>query len=140
MESATKTLQIVRMAMLASILLYGFVGEKLPRNSGAAPPDRRLFLALTVVAVALVVLATVLRRALVVKAQSELAIQADDKAALGRWQTGYIASYALCEAIALEGLVLRMLGFSLSQVMPFYLAAFGLILFYAPRRPSDEIR
>jgi hypothetical protein len=33
------------------------------------------------------------------------------------------------------GLVLRLIGFSLSQVASFYIAGFILLLFFGPRRP-----
>jgi hypothetical protein len=41
----------------------------------------------------------------------------------------------LSESIAIFGLVLRILGFSLSQVASFYISGFILLLFFGPRRP-----
>jgi len=51
---------------------------------------------------------------------------------------GSIPTYALSESIALFGLILRLIGFSLSQVWSFYIAAFILLLFFRPRRPLSE--
>jgi hypothetical protein len=47
-------------------------------------------------------------------------------------------TYALSEAIAIFGLVLRLIGFSLSQVAYFYIAGFILLLFFGPRRPVGQ--
>jgi hypothetical protein len=47
-------------------------------------------------------------------------------------------TYALSEAIAIFGLVLRLIGFSLSQVWSFYIAGIILLLFFGPRRPVRE--
>jgi hypothetical protein len=49
---------------------------------------------------------------------------------------GQIMTFALSEAIALLGFVLRLVGFSLSQVAPFYLAGILLRPFFNPRSSS----
>jgi len=64
-----------------------------------------------------------------------LATRPNDAATLSRWRAGHIMTYALSEAIAIFGLVLRIIGFSLSQVASFYIAGFILLLFFGPRRP-----
>jgi hypothetical protein len=46
-----------------------------------------------------------------------------------------LETYTLCEALALLGLVLRFLGFSFQQSLPFYIASFVLLLFFGPREP-----
>jgi F0F1-type ATP synthase membrane subunit c/vacuolar-type H+-ATPase subunit K len=79
------------------------------------------------------------RRLFVLRAEVTLAAQPEDATALNRWRAGYIITYALCEAMALFGLVLRVLGFTLSEVTPFYLVGFVLILVFTPRRPPAEI-
>jgi hypothetical protein len=52
---------------------------------------------------------------------------------------GYLLTYCLSESIALFGIVLNTLGFSLRQAMPFYIAGFVLILLLRPRIPTNEI-
>jgi len=50
---------------------------------------------------------------------------------------GSIASFALCEAVGLFGLVLRILGEMLEQAAPFYGAAFFLLMIFFPRNPAN---
>ena len=52
-----------------------------------------------------------------------------------RWQTGYILGFAQSEAIALFGLSLRYMGFTLREVSPFYVVGFVLMLLSWPRVP-----
>jgi hypothetical protein len=138
MEPARKIVQMIRVALLGSIALYVFVGEH-AGPSPAAAPDRNLYFALTLVAITTMGMIFAVRRLFVLRAEVTLAVQPEDTAALNRWRAGYIITYALCEAVALFGLVLRILGFTLSQVTPFYLVGFVLILLFGPRRPASEI-
>jgi uncharacterized membrane protein len=55
-----------------------------------------------------------------------------------RWRAGLIITFALCLAVALLGLVLRILGASSSQATPFYLAGALLMLYFVPRRPASK--
>ena len=133
MDSARKILQMIRGAMLVSVLLYVAVGEFAARTP-AAPPDLLLFYVLTFVAVIMVAVIMVVRRLFIKPALDALGTQDTDLAIVNRWRTGYIVSYALSEAVALYGLVLRFLGFTLSQVAPFYVAGIILLLLLSPRR------
>ena len=137
MEPARKLLQVVRGGLLASIAMYVFVGECLHPNL-AAVPDRNVYFALTLVAITTVGMIFAVRRLFVLRSESALAAEPEDVAALNRWRAGYIIVYALCEAVALFGLVLRFLGFTLAQVLPFYVVGFVLMLLFAPRMPSME--
>jgi hypothetical protein len=137
MESARKILQIVRSAMLVSIVLYVLVGERVGKNLGAPPTN--FYFALTLVAITTMGMIFAVRRLFVLRAEATLAAQPEDVAALNRWRAGYIITYALCEAVALFGLVLRVLGFTLSEVTPFYLVGFVLMLLFGPRRPPAAI-
>ena len=138
MDAALRTLRAVRIALLVSIVLYAFVGEQIARPA-TRPPNPLLFYVLTFVAVTTVGMVFFMRRLFVFPAQADLATQPGNGAALNRWRSGYVLTYALSEAVALFGFILRMLGFSLSQILPFYIAAFALILLFAPRVPSNEI-
>ena len=139
MDGAVRIVQMIRIAMMVSVALYVIVGEELAHASQVAP-DSTLYFGITLVAVVLVAMIVVLRRWFVVPAEAALAKQVEDRTALGRWQMGYIITYALSEAVALFGLVLRMIGFSLSQVATFYVVGLILMMFFGPRRPSHEIR
>jgi hypothetical protein len=59
--------------------------------------------------------------------------QPQDPLALGRWRAGNLASLALCEAVALYGFVLRMLGGTFLGVTPYYAVAILLMLAWTPR-------
>jgi hypothetical protein len=80
-----------------------------------------------------------LRRLTVRRAEPALAGPSIDSTTLARWRAGIIVTLALSELIALYGFVLRMIGFSLSEVAPFYVAGFTLMLFLGPRKLSNEL-
>jgi hypothetical protein len=136
MESALRLLRIVQIAMLASIALYVFVGEAAARR--AVAPNITMSYAISFVSISIVGVIFVVRRTLILPAEVQLRTKPDDGVLLARWRTGYICTYALCEALALSGLVLRVLGFTLAQVWPYYLGGFALLLLCWPRRPRAE--
>ena len=138
MGPARKTVQMIRIALLVSIALYVFIGEHVGQSMVPAP-NRNLYFVLTLVAITTVGMIFAVRRLFVLRSEATLAAQPEDTAALNRWRSGYMISYALSEAVALFGLVLRILGFTLSQVAPFYLGGFVLMLLLGPRRPSPEM-
>lgn len=122
--------------MLLSVLLLVVTGElvgSIPRLSNPT-----LFYALSLATITIVGVILVVRRTLVLQSAAMLATRPNDVATLGRWRAGYVMTYALSEAIALFGLLLRLIGFSLSQVASFYIAGFILLLFFGPRRPVRE--
>ena len=135
MEASLKMLRTVRIAMLVSILLYVFVGERTPHP--VRPTNLVFYYAMTFMAVGMIAAIFLLRRVMVIRAERILAHNAEDSVSLNRWRAGYIVTFALCEAIALYGFVLRFVGFSLAQVMPFY--GFVLLVFFRPRRPPNEL-
>jgi hypothetical protein len=137
MEASLKMLRTVRLALLVALLLYVFVGERIPH-----PPKLTstiLYYAITFMAVGMIIAIFLLRRVMVIRAEQTLVQNAEESASLYRWRAGYIVTFALCEAIALYGFVLRFLSFSLTQVMPFYVVGFVLLLFFRPRQLSNEI-
>jgi len=135
MTRSLKTLRTVQWAMLLSILLYVAVGEVLgPRIRHVDPALSYVF---STLAVGIVGTIFVVRRTLVLRAASTLATQPEDHMSLNHWKTGYIATYALCEALALFGLVLRFRGSELQQSMLFYAGGFVLLFFFRPRQPEE---
>jgi hypothetical protein len=78
------------------------------------------------------------RRLMLKAAESMLAENRENPAALYRWRASYMASYALSEAVMLYGVVLRFMGLKFSQVAPFFIAGVILMLFFGPR-PSNAI-
>jgi cytochrome b561 len=135
MNQTVKLLRTVQWSMLASILLYGIVGEVVGRARGIDPSLTYVF---TILGVAIVGVIFVVRRTLVLRAAESLAAHPEDNLSLNHWRTGYLASYALCEALALCGLIQRILGGSLGQSMPYYLSGFVLLFFFRPREPEND--
>jgi hypothetical protein len=134
MLRAVKTLRAVQWFMLASILAYAGLGETFgPRVRAVNPTLNYLF---STLAVAIVGAIFVVRRTLVFRAAESLASRPDDSISLNHWRTGYLATYCLCESLALSGLVLRFLGCNLQQSAPFYFGGFVLLFFFRPRQPE----
>ena len=133
MGPALKLLRTVQLAMLASILLYAGLGEVV--GPLLRPVDPALGYVFSFVAVGLVGMIFVVRRTLVFRSAENLASHPDSSITLSHWKTGYFATYALCEALGLFGIALRLLGFSRWHSLPFYLSAFVLIAFFGPRDP-----
>lgn len=133
MAKAIKTLRAVQWLMLISIVLYAAVGEVAgPRIRAVNPTLSYLFSTLSVAIVGIIF---VVRRTLVFRAAESLAARPDDTVSLNHWKTGYIVTYALCEALALFGLVLRCLGSTFPQSVLFYGGGFVLLFFFRPREP-----
>jgi hypothetical protein len=137
MESAIKVIRIIQIALLVSVVLYVVVGERV----GSIPKLNNpvVFYMLSLATVTIVGVILVVRRTLVIQSAVALAARPNDQATLNRWRAGHIMTYALSEAIALFGLVLRITGFSLSQVAYFYISGFILLLFFGPRQPTREV-
>jgi hypothetical protein len=134
MIRALQTLRTVQWAMLASIVLYGIAGEVVgPVPRGVDPTLSYLFATLSVAIVGAIF---VVRRTLVFPAAESLAAHPEDNVSLEHWRTGYIATYCLCEALALFGLILRFRGSPLQASLSYYLGGFVLLLFFRPRAPA----
>ena len=134
MTLALKMLQTVQWSMLASILLFAFVGQVASRPARGVDPS--LTYLFTTLGVALVGVIFVVRRTLVLRAAESLATHPEDNLSLSHWRTGYLATYALCEGLALFGLIQRVLGASLQQSTPYYLGGFILLFFFRARQPA----
>jgi hypothetical protein len=134
MIRALRTLRVVQWALLASIVLYGIVGQVVgPAASGVDATLSYLFATLSVAIVGAIF---VVRRTLVLRAGETLATRPEDSLSLNHWRTGYIATYVLCESLALFGLILRFRGSPVEASVPYYLGGFVLLLFFWPRQPA----
>ncbi|HEX3739011.1 MAG TPA: hypothetical protein VHV29_04725 [Terriglobales bacterium] len=133
MSKALKMLRAVQWAMLGSVPLYAVVGEFIrPASHMLDPALSYLF---TTMGVAIIGVIFVVRRTLVFRAAETLANEPNDVLSLNQWKTGYIATYVLCEALALFGLIERFLGCTVQQSVPYYVGGFILMLFFRPRQP-----
>jgi len=136
MPKALRTLRVVQWLMLGSILLYALVGEvSAPRARAVNATLNYLF---STLGVAIVGAIFVVRRTLVFRAAETLATHPEDGLSLEQWKTGYIVTYALCEALALFGLVLRFMGCNFQQSVPFYIGGFVLLAFFRPRQATAQ--
>lgn len=124
---------MVQFVMLGSILLYAALGEIIGSRPRGVNPA--LSYMLSTAAVAIVGMIFVVRRTLVFRSAESLALHPDDPLTLNHWKTGYIATYALCEALGLFGLILRFMGSNFQQSALFYLGGLILLAFFGPRRP-----
>lgn len=136
MRATVRTLRLVQWAMLASIVLYGVVGEIAGSSAGSA--NASLSYIFTTAGVAMVGVIFVVRRTLVLRSAESLASRPDDSLTLSHWKNGYVATYALCEGLALFGLILRFMGCSFQQSLPFYIGGFVLLFFFGPREPGPR--
>lgn len=137
MNTVKRSLNMTRAALIFAIAVYMFVGERVAAGRAGAA-NVMLFQILAVVAVVNIMLIFIFRRSMVGPALATLCTQPDDTTAIIRWRSGYVATYAMCEAIALYGFVLRIMGFSYRMVVPFYLASFILMIYFAPRTPAVQ--
>jgi hypothetical protein len=124
----------VQLVMIVSILLYALVGEL--AGPGARAVNPALSYMFSTMGVAIVGIIFVVRRTLVLRSAESLASNPDDSLTLNHWKTGYIATYALCEALAVFGIVLRFMGCNFQQSVPFYVGGLVLLLFFGPRNPT----
>ncbi|HLK34119.1 MAG TPA: hypothetical protein VKT29_13575 [Terriglobales bacterium] len=136
MTRALSMLRVVQWAMLGSIVLYVAVGQLVaPMARALDPAMSYLFATLGVATVGIIF---VVRRTLVFRAESSLATQPEDSLSLNQWRTGFIATYALCEALAVFGLILKFMGGGLQASVPYYLSGFILLFFFRPQQPETE--
>ena len=123
-----KNLQVIRIAMLASVVFYGVIATLVP-SSGEPSPI--VFYAFAAIAITEVVGIFVLRR--IVSPRTATLLPTDEKVSV-KPGTSLIIIYCLSEAVALYGLVLHFFGFSFVQVAPFFFAGLVLLFFFEPRR------
>ena len=137
MESSLRLVRTVRLVLMASIVFYAAVAGWL--RPYASPKTQTYFYVIAGLAAWGVEGIFFFRRKFLKPSEEILAIKPEDAVALRRWRAAYVVIYALCDAVALWGLLLRVLGFSLLLAMPFFVTGFVLMLYFAPRRPSNAI-
>ena len=137
MQNVLKFLRTVQLAMLVSIGLYAFIAARYGPASRAV--SVAFVYAITAMAAFMVAAILLVRRTILQPARRILAEDPENAAALNRWRIAYILIFALSEAVALYGIVLRFVGAGFQQVVLFLLAGFVLMLSFGPRRPSNAI-
>jgi hypothetical protein len=135
MKTALRTVRLVQIAMLISVGILAVVGQVVHAPFAANPT---VLYAASVASISVVGVLLVVRRTLVLQSEAQLREKPGDAVALSRWRMGYIVIYALCETLAAFGLVLRLVGFSIDHVWPYYAGGFVLLLLIWPRMPRPE--
>ena len=130
MGAALRTVRIIQIAMLVSVGIYAVVGEVV---GSRLTTNASTLYAISFASISLVGAILVVRKTMVLQSEAELKVKPEDAATLVRWKTGYIVSYVLCEALALFGLLLRIMGFTLTQVWPYYAGSVVMLLLFWPR-------
>lgn len=132
-DSAFRTLRIVHLILIVSMLVYIWLPSHLRvRPSQLLNPV--VYGALVVMALFLVGAIVLIRNLMLQRSMDQLALRPGDSGLLRRWYQGYVIIFCLCEAIVLYGFVLRFMGATLLQSVPFYLGGLALMLCFAPKR------
>lgn len=126
--------RIVAIVFLATIPLYAVMGELL--GALASLDIAVVRLGFFVVSATGALLAFQLRARWIPAAVEELRRAPDDPQSAQRWYAAHFVSLAMAEGIGLFGFVLRILGGTLFESLPFYIVGFGLMLAWFPRKPD----
>jgi hypothetical protein len=122
--------------MLLSIAVYVVVtiliGPKQP-----TPVAPAFYYTLGMVAFVLAIAAVLVRNKMLEPADPTTTPDPTSPAFLNRWLTAHIVSFAMAEAVALIGFVLRFIGKTMHEVWPFFVAAALLMVLLTPRLPQS---
>ena len=135
MAATLRTLRLMQIAMLVSIAICAVVGEVVGARLST---NASTLYAISVASISLVGAILVVRKTMVLQSEVELMEKPGDPAIVSRWKTGYLVTYVLCELLALFGLLLRIMGFTLLQVWPYYAGSAVLLLLFWPRLPQTN--
>jgi hypothetical protein len=134
-NALVRSMRIMHIVMLAVIVGYIVVAERLPRPTSDA--SAVLVESFSILAASMVVIAFGFRSKLLPSAIEELRRDAGDATALGRWRMANILSMALTMSVALYGFVLRSMGGNRRVVWPFFIASVALMLLWRPRLDEE---
>lgn len=137
MDKTLRQFRIIWGALLLSIFLYAFVAERVAQP--ARTVNTAVVEAVSLICVSIVVSIFIVRRLVIAKAMSKLALQPEDANTLARWRIGTLLTLALCESVAMFGVVVRCFGCTFAQAGIFYFAALVLMIFLMPRRPEQVL-
>lgn len=142
MNQLTMTVRIVRLVYVvffASVLMYFGIGQYL--GAGAKPvADLTRIRNIFWLAGAGSAIVAVAFRFRLMPALPEMPPSEQELAPLlQRFRTCYLASFALAESVAIFGLVLRLLGGSFHETLPFFAVAVLLFGLFFPRLPDSYL-
>ncbi len=135
MDATLRLVNVVYWAMLVAALFEIGVAEQFGAKS--IPKDVRIVqLALIVVSASMLASMWIVRGRMMRGIADTLRGNPGDRASIQRWWAANIVTFALCEAVVLYGLVLRFLGGSFYQSLPFYATGVVLLLIFRPALPE----
>jgi hypothetical protein len=129
-NASVRSMRIFHIIMLAAVVGYLFVAERLPRPTSDAPAS--LVESFSVLAAAMVAIAYGFRRRYLSSAILQLQHNQGDATALGRWRMANVLTMTFTMSVALYGFALRAMGGNRRVVWPFFLVSVTLMLLWRP--------
>ena len=135
MKSKLWTTWLIQSAYIVAIPLFGWIAESV---CGHGSNDWTLWhWAMTGLALYSAFVGFFFRRKLLRRSEEALSKGASNPKALKQWQAAHFVGFASAEAVALWGVVVRMvLGGTLWQALPFYAAGLFFLMLWTPRMPT----
>ena len=135
MDATLRLVNIVYWAMLVAAFFEIGVAEQFGAKS-EIKDVRIVQLALLVVSASMLASMLIVRGRMMRGIADTLLRNPGDRASIQRWGAANIVTFALCEAVVLYGLVLRFMGGSFYQSLPFYASGIVLLLIFRPYLPE----
>lgn len=132
-QAVFRLLRLIYVALFASVGAYWLVGEVIARQAEGLAPT--IIVRVLQGAAGVTVLLVLILRFQRIASLSGTALRSNPAAVLARLRLLYILCFALAEAVALYGLVLRLLGVPSGEATLFFLASAVLFLLCYPRLP-----
>jgi hypothetical protein len=128
-----RVIVILYFALLVTVPMYGIVAEVIAANREPADPGI-IKLVLMAVGAGTAIVVLFIRFSLIPPMLHTPTMELTQR--LARLRAFYIICFALAEAVALYGLVLRILGAGLSDSILFFAVSIGLFLLCYPKAPQ----
>jgi len=132
-EERIRAARIMHLALVATAPMYGVVGELADPAPGDYATFRLIFFVISVTAA---MLGFQVRARMIPAALDTIRRQPHDADGWQRWTAAHITSWVAAEMVVLLGFVLRFVGGTLLESLPFYIIGMGLLLAWAPARPK----
>ena len=132
-QAVFRLLRLIYVALFASVGAYWLVGEVIAGQAEVLAPS--IMVRVVEAAAGLAILSVLVFRFQLIAALTATALRSNPAAVLARLRVLYIVCFALAEAVALYGLVLRLLGVPSGEATLFFLASAVLFLLCYPRLP-----
>jgi len=137
MNRATRLLRILQTLMAFAIGVYAVIGEliapKVPHQIAI------VYVILVLVAACMAGVGHIVRRHMIENAERTLATDPENPKALRLWIGAQVMSFAVADAVALLGLLARLLGSTFFAVSLFYLGGLFLFWVFRPARSAPVV-